>query len=165
MKQLLVLISVLTIVISCVNPQKKALDRVLALESKLKLVQDASANRGLAIEVIAAYSEFLQAYPDVESKPELLFKSGEVLKGLGENLKAAQSFYKVHQGFPHSKLAPLALFYQASCFEAIEQRLTAKNTYQEFIDRYPSHPYVAQAKGMIQLLHFSDEELIKKFQK
>jgi hypothetical protein len=83
MKQLLVLISVLTIVISCVNPQKKALDQVLVLEAKLKLAQDASANRELALEVIAAYSEFLLAYPDVESKPELLFKSGEVLKGLG----------------------------------------------------------------------------------
>lgn len=165
MRLVIILIAFLSFFSSCVNPQKRALDRVLALESKLKLVQDASANRGLALEVIAAYSEFLLAYPDIESKPELLFKSGEVLKGLGENLKAAQSFYKVHNGFPNSKLAPLALFYQASCFEAIEQRLTAKNTYQEFIDRYPSHPYVAQAKGMIQLLHFSDEELIKKFQK
>jgi TolA-binding protein len=157
MRQILFLIAFVSIFSSCVNAQKKALDRVLALEAKLKLAEDASANRELAIEVVAVY-------PEIESKPELLFKSGEVLKGLGENLKAAKSFYKVHHNFPKSKLAPLALFYQAHCFEVLEQRLTAKNTYQEFIDRYPNHPYVAQAEGMIQLLHYSDEELIKQFQ-
>ena len=164
MKQVFLLIAFVSVFCSCVNEQKKALDRVLALESKLKIAQDAGANKELAIEVLAAYSDFLLAYPGIESKPELLFKSGEVLKGLGENLKAAQYFYKVHNGFPNSKLAPLALFYQAHCFEVIEQRLTAKNTYQEFIDRYPNHPYVGQAKGMIQLLYYSDEDLIKKLQ-
>ena len=80
MRLVIILIAFLSFFSSCVNPQKRALDRVLALESKLKLVQDASANRGLALEVSAAYSEFLLAYPDIESKPELLFKSGEVLK-------------------------------------------------------------------------------------
>ena len=164
MRQILFLIAFVSIFSSCVNAQKKALDRVLALEAKLKLAEDASANRELAIEVVAAYNELLLVYPEIESKPELIFKSGEVLKGLGENLKAAKSFYKVHHNFPKSKLAPLALFYQAHCFEVLEQRLTAKNTYQEFIDRYPNHPYVAQAEGMIQLLHYSDEELIKQFQ-
>ncbi len=164
MRYLLFLIVFVTAFSSCVNTQKKALDRVLALEVKLKLAQDASANRALALEVVAAYSEFLLAYPEIESKPELLFKSGEVLKGLGDNLKAAESFYKVHHSFPNSKLAPLALFYQAHCFEALEQDLTAKNIYQEFIDRYPNHPYIPQAKGMIQLLYYSDEDLIKHLQ-
>jgi tetratricopeptide (TPR) repeat protein len=150
---------------SCVNAQKKALDRVLELESKLMAVQDASANVDLAKEVLVAYSDFLKAYPDAESNPEILFKSGEVFKGLGQYLQAAQAFYKVHYNFPNSKLAPLAIFQQADCFEVLEQRLTAKNTYEEFIERYPNHPYVEQAKGMIQLLHFSDEELINQFQK
>jgi len=165
MRLILVLIAFVSVLSSCVNAQKKALDNVLALEDKLKLAQDASSNTDLALEVVAAYSQFLAAYPNIESKPKLLFKSGEVLKGLGENLKAAQYFYKVHHNFPESKLAPLALFYQAHCFEIIEQRLTAKNTYEEFIERYPNHPYVEQAIGMIQLLHYSDEDLIKQFEK
>ena len=38
-----------------------------------------------------------------------------------------------------------------------------KKIYEEFIERYPNHPYVEQAKGMIQLLYFSDEEIIQKF--
>tara|TARA_B100000780_G_C21011397_1_gene405011 strand:+ start:169 stop:666 length:498 start_codon:yes stop_codon:yes gene_type:complete len=163
MKQVIILIVFVSVLCSCVNKQKRALDRVLALEYKLKLAKDASSNKELALEVVAAYSNFLLAYPEIESKPELLFKSGEVLKGLGENLKAAKSFYKIHTVFPNSKLAPLALFYQAHCFEVLEQRLTAKNTYQEFIDRYPNHPYVREAKGMIQLLYYSDEDLIKQF--
>ena len=165
MRKVLFLIVGLCIFSSCVNAQKKALDRVLELESKLMKVQDASTNVDLAKEVLLAYNEFLAAFPDAESNPEILFKSGEVYKGLGEYLNAAQSFNKVHTKFPTSELAPLAMFQQADCFEALEQRLTAKNTYEEFIERYPNHPYIEQAKGMIQLLYFSDEELINQFEK
>jgi tetratricopeptide (TPR) repeat protein len=165
MRNVFFLFSFVCLLCSCVNAQKEALDRVLELEAKLMAVQDASANVDLAKEVLIAYSDFLKAYPDAESNPEILFKSGEVFKGLGQYLQAAQFFNKVHYNFPNSKLAPLAMFQQADCFEALEQRLTAKNTYEEFIERYPSHPYVVQAKGMIQLLYYSDEELINQFQK
>ena len=110
------------------------------------------------------YDEFIRAYPDAEQIPELLFKSGEVLNGLGAHLKSAKAFHKVHTQFPNSKVAPIALFHQAHCFEALDKRLTAKNTYEDFIERYPNHPYVSQAKGMIQILNLSDDELIHKFQ-
>jgi len=148
----------------CVNPQKKALDKVLALEAELREIQDASLHPVLASKVLAAYSEFLKAYPDASSNPAILYKSGEVEKGLGNHLKSAEHFNNVHTNFPNNDLAPLALFQQADCFEALDQRLTAKNTYEEFIERYPSHPYIDQAKGMIKLLYFSDDELIKQFQ-
>jgi len=150
---------------SCANAQKKALDRVLELEAQLMQVEDASSNTDLAEEVLAAYDEFLKAFPDADNHSELLFKSGEVWKGLGAHLKSAKAFYQVHTKFPDSDLAPLALFQQAHCFEVLGQRLTAKKIYEEFIERYPNHPYEEQAKGMIQNLHFSDEELIKQFQK
>jgi len=150
---------------SCVNAQKKALDRVLDLEARLMHAQDTASNVDFAKEVLEAYSEFLKAYPNAENNPEILFKSGEVLKGLGEYLQSAEAFYLVHTKFPDTELAPLALFQQADCFEIMHQRLTAKNTYEEFMERYPNHPYVEQAKVMIRLLHFSDEELIDQFQK
>ena len=86
------------------------------------------------------------------------------MKGLGAHLKSAKAFHKVHTQFPNAKVAPIALFHQAHCFEALDQYLTAKNTYEDFIERYPNHPYVSQAKGMIQILNLSDEELIQKFQ-
>ena len=165
MRAIFLLIPFVCLLDSCVNEEKKALNKVLELEAKLMQVQDASTNESLAKEVLTAYSEFLKAYPKAESNPEILFKSGEVLKGLGQYSQAAQSFNKVHYSFPNSKLAPLAMFQQADCFEALDQRLTAKHTFEEFIERYPNHPYVEQAKGMIQLLYFSDEELINQFQK
>ena len=127
-------------------------------------LEDAAANETLAKDVLLAYDEFILTYPHAEQIPELLFKSGEVLKGLGAHLKSAKAFHKVHTQFPNTKIAPIALFHQAHCFEALDQHLTAKNTYEDFIERYPKHPYVSQANGMIQILNLSDEELIYKFQ-
>jgi hypothetical protein len=56
-----------SLLLCCVNPQKKALDKVLALEAELREIQDASLNPVLASKVLVAYSEFLQAYPDASS--------------------------------------------------------------------------------------------------
>ena len=151
------------IFLACVNPKQKAIDRILELETRLKLIEDLSSNEVLAYEVLSEYSNFLKLYPNAKIAPELFFKSGEVFKGLGLYLKAANSFYEVHAKYSNTSIAPLALFQQAHCFEILKQKITAKNTYEEFINRYPNHPYVEQAKGMIQLLYFSDEEIIQKF--
>ena len=123
------------------------------------------SNKVLAREVLEAYSSYLDTFPDAENNAEILFNSGQVYKGLNKNLKALESFYLVHSKFPRSPWAALAFFQQADCFEALNQRLTAKNTYEEFIERYPNHPYELQAKKMIQLLYLTDEELIKQFEK
>ena len=141
-----VLISLLMLLVlnACETKQQKDLISLLELENKLMQAEDAAANETLAKEVLVVYDE--------------------VLKGLGAHLKSAKAFHKVHTQFPNAKVAPIALFHKAHCFEALDQHLTAKNTYEDFIERYPNHPYVSQAKGMIQILNLSDEELIHKFQ-
>ena len=149
---------------ACETKLQTDLKSLLELENQLMQVEDAAANETLAKEVLVVYDEFISAYPDAEQIPELLFKSGEVLKGLGAHLKSAKAFYKVHSQFPNTEIAPIALFHQAHCFEVLDQNLIAKNTYEDFIERFPNHPYVSQAKGMIQILNLSDEELIHKFQ-
>ena len=161
-----VLLSLLMLLVlnSCDTKQQTDLKSLLEIENKLMQVEDAAANQSLAKDVLEAYDEFIRAYPDAEQIPELLFKSGEVLKGLGAHLKSAKAFHKVHTQFPSAKVAPIALFHQAHCFEALDQYLIAKNTYKDFIERYPNHPYVSEAKGMIQIINLSDEELIQKFQ-
>ena len=122
-----VLLSLLMLLVlnACETNQQTDLKSLLELENKLMQVEDAAANQTLAKEVLVAYDEFIRAYPDAEQIPELLFKSGEVLKGLGAHLKSA-SIYKVHTQFPNAKVAPIALFHQAHCFEALDQYLTAK---------------------------------------
>ena len=123
-----VLISLLMLLVlnACETKQEKDLISLLELENKLMQAEDAAANETLAKEVLVVYDEFINAYPDAEQIPELLFKSGEVLKGLGAHLKSAKAFHKVHTQFPNAKVAPIALFHQAHCFEALDQHLTAK---------------------------------------
>lgn len=165
MKYISYLIYVSFMFSACVNDQKKAFDQLLEVQGRLMQVEDVMSNKVLAREVLEAYSSYLDTFPDAENNAEILFNSGQVYKGLNKNLKALESFYLVHSKFPRSPWAALAFFQQADCFEALDQRLTAKNTYEEFIERYPNHPYELQAKKMIQLLYLTDEELIKQFEK
>jgi outer membrane protein assembly factor BamD (BamD/ComL family) len=150
---------------SCKTEQDKALEKVMSLEMELKALEDASTNMELASEVVFAYQEFVKAYPEAVENPGLLYKCGEVYKGMGKDLMSAKVFFQVQSNYPNTKYAPMALFLQGHAFEAIGQRLTAKTIYEEFLERYPEHPYSEQVMGMIALLQYSDEELIEQFQK
>ena len=149
---------------SCVDREKNDYKTIETIESKLRTQQDLSNDSVFAEQLLQTYRIFLSSHPQSSKKPELLFKYAEVLKGQSRWLNAVEIFHQVHDKHADSPLAPLALFQQAHCFEKLEQRLTAKNTYQEFIRRYPEHPYIEQAKGMIALLQYSDEELMQQFQ-
>lgn len=157
-------LSFLLLICACETKKDLALKKISALESQLQQLKDTAENRPVAEEVLIEYNAFIQTYPDSEEAPELLFKSGEVLKGMGAYLKSAKAFHKVYSKFPNTKLAPIALFQQAHCFEALDQIATAKKSYETFIERYPNHAYIHEAKGMIKMLHLSDEELINQFQ-
>ncbi|MDG1849184.1 MAG: tetratricopeptide repeat protein [Flavobacteriales bacterium] len=157
----LIFLSVLT---SCVDREKYDYRHIVKLESQLLEQQVLEYDSAYAEQLLQAYRIFLSSHPTSSKKTELLFKYAEVLKGQGSWLDAAEIFHQVHDLHPESSLAPLALFHQAHCFEMLQQKLTAKNTYQEFITRYPNHPYIEQAKGMIALLQYSDEELMQQFQ-
>lgn len=159
-----VAISFLLLVYACETKKDFALKKISVLESQLLQLEDTAENRPLAEEVLIEYDAFIQIYPDSEEAPDLLFKSGEVLKGMGAYRKSANAFHKVYSQFPNTKVAPIALFQQAHCFEALGQRATAKKSYETFIECYPNHAYIDQAKGMIKMLHLSDEELINQFQ-
>mgnify|MGYP001160119838 CR=1 FL=1 len=159
-----VALSFLLMLCACETKKGLALKKISALESQLLQLDDTAKNRPLAQEVLIEYDAFIQTYPDSEETPDLLFKSGEVLKGMGAYLKSAKAFHKVYSQFPNTKVAPIALFQQAHCFESLDQRATAKKSYETFIERYPNHAYIDQAKGMIKMLHLSDEELIDQFQ-
>lgn len=154
----------LSVFSSCVDREKNDYRSIENLELKLREQQELTQDSIFADELLQAYRIFLSSHPQSPKKPEILFKYGEVLNGQSKWMNAVEIFHQVHDNHPNSPLAPLALFQQAYCFEKLEQRLTAKNTYQDFIMRYPKHPYIEQAKGMIALLQYSDEELMQQFQ-
>lgn len=161
MNNLKIIISLSLLFSACLNPQKKALNDVMDLELKLKYIEDAQMNPELAQDVVEAYVNFVNAFPEAPENDKLLFKCGEVLEGLQLYSKAIAQFNLVYKKHPSSQLAPIAMFRQAYCLELLGQKKSAKNTYEIFIERYPEHQYVDQALGMIRLLNYTDDSLIK----
>jgi tetratricopeptide (TPR) repeat protein len=147
MKYILGLISVFLFFSACVSEQKKALTHLLEVQGKLMQVKDARLNKPLAIEVLDVYNSFLEEYPDAENNAEILFNSGQVYRALGKNLKALESFYLVHSKFPESPWAALAFFQQADCFEALDQRLTAKKYIRRIYGKIPQSSLSRSGNG------------------
>jgi len=96
----------------------------------------------------------------------MLFKAGDVARGLRNPGKAIQLWGFLWRDYPAHAKAPDALFLQAFTFETmLNDASSAKSYYTQFVEKFPTHKLVPQAQLSIQNLSKSPEDLIKEFQK
>ena len=132
------------------------------------LMQDSSdtADPVKAQPLIEKSLKFISLYPADPQSPAYLFRTAEVCVGIGQFQQAVQLFRQLHQNYPQHPKAPTASFLQAFTLDNhLQDKEGAKAAYQSFIQAYPKHDLAQQARGLLENLEMSPEELIKSFQK
>lgn len=123
-------------------------------------------NKPAAEKLLAAYEEYLE-----HDKFEMIsftyqFKAGELAKALGKPHVAIKHFNDLMDRDPDNEHAPMALFYKAMIVgDDLGEHETAKIYYQEFVDKYPEHPFAESAKASIQLQGKNLDDIVKEFEK
>lgn len=128
-------------------------------------VQD-KAKAELFIEVAETYAAFVQnSNPD--KSVDLYLKAAGLAKTIGNPNKALQLYYNVGEKMPEHYKAPTALFMMAFIYENdLHQLDKAKETYEDFLKRYPNDPdYADDAQNALKFLGKSAEEIIREFEK
>jgi len=122
-------------------------------------------NTQSANDLLAAYEDYIK-YHDFESESkDYQFKAGELAKALNKPHVAIKHFNGLLERAPDHEKAPLALFYKAMVIgDMLHEDESAKATYQEFIDKYPDHPFTESAKASIGLQGKSLDEIVKGFE-
>lgn len=167
---LLFVIFIMIVCVSCESAKEKQVKQILELEKKLS--PDSLDTGWVQINpiniqnVIQAYNDFANKYPDDTLSAVFLFKSSELLMGLQKYNEAIKYLDKICKEHPNSPKAPSALFFQAFIYENnlnnIEQ---ARQLYTLFIEKYPNHELVESARFSLKNLGKSNEEIIKEFEK
>jgi len=122
-------------------------------------------NAASANDLLAAYEEYIKHHSFESKSKDIQFKAGELAKSLGKPHAAIKHFNDLIDRAPNHEKAALALFYKAMVIgDDLHEDELAKTTYQEFLDKYPNHPFAESAKASIELQGKSLDEIVKGFE-
>jgi len=166
---ILLSILLITAVIACTRktPRELQVEKIQDLEKKA--FPDSDSLKGIdkkeAFKLMKAYAEFSEKFSKDSLAPEYLFKAGEMAMNIQMGGQAVSYFNDVISIFPDFRKAPEALFLTAFVFETqMNNKKRAKETYQQFIDKYPNHSLARDAKASIENMDIPLDELVKKFE-
>ena len=119
----------------------------------------------LANNLLLAYEEYIKFHSFQADSKDYQFKAGELAKSLNKPHIAIKHFNDLMARDSVHEKVPLCLFYKAMIIgDMLHEDELAKTTYQEFIDKYPDHPFVESAKASIELQGQSLEDIVAGFE-
>jgi tetratricopeptide (TPR) repeat protein len=142
-------------------------ERVAEIDKHSAILFSDSLNFNVASanDLLAAYTDYIKHHSFESESKDIQFKAGELAKSLGKPHIAIKHFNDLMERAPDHEKAPLALFYKAMIIgDDLQEDELAKATYQEFIDKYPDHPFAESAKASIELQGKSLNDIVKGFE-
>ena len=176
MKKLIVYCLLFTVysLASCTSGKKDAASdekqtMIAAIDSLQKKMFDHKSmelDKSLALQGIAAYTNFVNKYSDDSLSAEYLFRVSDLARAVGDNNKAINSLDQICKKYPTYKKIPECIFLQGYYFqEFFNDTVRAKEYYNQLLAKYPNHAFADDAKALMSMFGKSDEEMIKEFEK
>lgn len=143
------------------TPDQKAQLAVLKSYDQKLQTQPDSVTAAEALEIAEAFLDFYKAHIGLHEGIQYLYKAGEInISQPGRALFGIGYFAEIFEVYPEHPLAPNALFMTGLAFdEMVGDKTRAAQVYQIFIDTYPNHELVAEARNLIQLHEAPADEL------
>jgi outer membrane protein assembly factor BamD (BamD/ComL family) len=163
---LITIISVM-IIVSCGGPSKdKEMAKIKELEKK-KAASEKSGiiNREKAAELITAYKAFADKFPKDTVSASYLFKGAQLSMNINNGKGAIEIFDRIIKDFPEHTKVPDCIFLKGFVYETqLNDLVKAKQSYQEFLKKYPKSDLADDAQASINNLGKSPDELVKEFE-
>ena len=163
MKIIAVLFVGLLFITSCDQKINKVGDyqHIVQLENSIK--QDPyNVTDSVANALINSYLAYSEKYPADTIAAEYMFRAGDIQRGLGHGEDAVATYDKILTKFPNYSKTPIVIFAQAYIYMAeLRMGFKADQKFNEFIDKYPTHPLVGDAKALLATGGLTDDELME----
>jgi outer membrane protein assembly factor BamD (BamD/ComL family) len=115
--------------------------------------------------LLLLYQQYMVEFPQDSLVAEYLYRSGKINMMLRKGSEALSDFTNLIDKFPQNEHLPEVYYYKAFIYESIMYDIiSAKTAYYDFINRYPNHKLVQDAKLSIQYLGKSPEEIVASFE-
>ncbi|MFM9985026.1 MAG: tetratricopeptide repeat protein [Flavobacteriales bacterium] len=133
---------------------------IYSLESKV--AADTAFDRTRTLRLFKAYQEYYNRHPKDTVALNYLFEAANLAQKLDKHQRAIELFINFQDGFPTSHRCDEAVYNIAYIYDArIGNKEKAKLYYNKVIELYPTSMWAEQARGALQIVNMSDEELLK----
>ncbi len=144
----------------------------LSLEEQIKQIESrAFADQTIQIEradsMVALYTKYAQTFPEDSMSLVYQFRSADMYRSLPhKGLKAIKIYNQIFEANKGNAQGGRAVFMIGFTFDELyKDAERAKKSYTYFIENYPEHPMVVDAKNLILLLDGGEEDLVKSWAK
>ncbi|MBI9036736.1 MAG: tetratricopeptide repeat protein [Bacteroidales bacterium] len=147
------------------SPENEAKSKINELESNLFSSEDMVLNRKQASELVNAYIDYADKFPDDTLSPEYIFKAADICMNILNPSKAIWFFDRIIREYPDYRKVPESMFLKAYVYDNNMQSYDlARKLYTEFIEKYPDNEFADDARVSIQNLGKTPEEIIKEIE-
>jgi outer membrane protein assembly factor BamD (BamD/ComL family) len=143
------------LIISCNNA---------AQERMAKNIKALEANKNLATSdtLINSYVAFADKFPQHEHSVKYLFKAAEASVRSNRILKGIKLYERVANEYNDTALGPEALIRAGVGYSTIPDQANSKRMFDQFIQKYPTHPRIGDVRKMSEYSGLTEEELIRR---
>lgn len=173
MKLLAVIVSFSVFVVSCTSStspevaataKKEQLKQIHELENKMHA--STTLNDTVGKSAVQEYLRYAAMYPDDSLSADFLFKGGEIATAIKQYPNALHCYEMITNSYPTFVYARESLYLQGYLLDNfLNDDAKARSIYEQFLEKYPTGNYAADAKAAIANLGKTDEELIQEFEK
>jgi outer membrane protein assembly factor BamD (BamD/ComL family) len=166
MKTKLIFIGFLSLAMftSC-NRRGHRIENIKKLEASYYNKTNFTIDNKMANDLVNLYIAFAENYPKDTLSPEFFFQASRIAMNINQPQQAISCLEKVCTNYPNFNKTPQSLFIQGFIYDdKLKNFQKAKEIYTLFIEKYPTHELVKDAKASIENLGKSPEELIKSFE-
>lgn len=169
MRKLILLVALAAIFNACQNVQMppSLVQDIQAFEDELKAKN--FLDTGIAADLAVAYNNLIEGEGQDSLKPFYHLKLAELYRHWpGMELQAIEALKEVEERYTYHEVAARALLNLGLFYEELGEKDRAIASYQEFIERFPSHPLATQARDLQELLlesHVTDIQRVQQWKK
>ncbi len=118
----------------------------------------------LAEKMIDKYVKYANKFPNDTASPEFLFKAAEISMNFGLPSDAINYLSRIEARYKDFDKYGTCLFLKAFIYNYYLNNISeAERYYSKFIEEYPNHALVENAKSSLMFLDFDDNQLIEVF--
>jgi TolA-binding protein len=148
------------------SPAEKTAQLELIRKLEKEMHASTTLNAELGKSAVHEYLKYAALYPGDSLSADFLFKGGEIATAIHAYPNALHCYEMITTSYPSFEYARESLYLQGYLLDNfLNEDAKAKTIYEQFLAKYSSGNYVADAKAAISNLGKTDEELIKEFEK
>lgn len=117
-------------------------------------------------EFVAIATQLADKYPKDTLAAMPLYRAAEVVRAMNDPKQTAAIYQKVYDNYPSFSKAAEALFMLGFTYdEDLGDLEKARTTYNDFLQKYPTHSFADDTQMLLENLGKSDEEILKELEK